>query len=57
MIAPHATYFCAAIVFMVAALCFIAVDSRCKSSRAGWMILTLFTGIIGLGAYLYTGRR
>lgn len=57
MLTLHTIYIVACILFMVSALCFIGVDPRCKSSRIGWLVATMFTGPIGLIVYLYIGRR
>ena len=57
MLTLHTIYIVACILFMVSALCFIGVDPRCTSSRIGWLVATMFTGPIGLIAYLYIGRR
>ena len=50
-------YVIGAFAFQTAALTFVSLDGQCSSKRAGWLLLTLFTGPVGLLAYLIKGRH
>ena len=50
-------YVLGAFAFQTLALGFIGFDSQCSSKRARWLLLTLFTGPVGLLAYFLKGRH
>ncbi|MDD3000590.1 MAG: hypothetical protein PHF29_02435 [Candidatus Riflebacteria bacterium] len=52
-----ATYVVSAIVFMVLAVGFVALDTKCKSARPKWLTFTAITGPIGLVSYVILGRK
>ncbi len=58
MFGPMASiYVVFAIVFMVLAIGFVALDVKCKSNRQRWVTFTAVTGPIGLFGYLFFGRN
>lgn len=52
-----ATYVVSAIIFMVLAIGFVALDVKCKSARPKWLTFTAITGPIGLISYFILGRK
>ncbi len=50
-------YVMAAFAFQAIALGFIGLDPRCQVRRVLWLLLTLFTGPIGLLLYFIKGRN
>ena len=46
-----------AFAFQAIALGFIGLDARCQARRMLWLLLTLFTGPVGLLVYFLKGRN
>ena len=55
-ITPHIIFGIVSFIIMAALLGFVGFDSKCKSSRIMWLIITLFTGPIGACVYFFVGR-
>ncbi|OGK08484.1 MAG: hypothetical protein A2W80_06925 [Candidatus Riflebacteria bacterium GWC2_50_8] len=52
-----AGYIIFAFMFQTVAVGFIAQDNRCEKHRAGWALLTLLTGPVGILIYMFKGRK